>query len=531
MPVIKCNGKDYAGSDVDLKDKVVTFESGDGLEPTGPAEVPLMESGWRVKNLMRSISLAVRNTRYLLKVLGTTDISALADGTLTGAVKGLADDKLDKAGGDVGGALWLKGGSVVHTVNNPENASRAIRFATIDFLTGYGDMTLEFKVAARLSRVTATYYLNFQAGGTPSSTNLASFMYDGSSMPLRILKEADAKFGLYVICGAYATYAVTGLHNPIPASARFTFEKTVFNKTPDGTIAPTNVATVLTGDVTGTSLFDAGSGNTVIQTQRRGCIAGRASSTAPGNWHKVASIDSSTNYNDQNIVFLVGLTYAGSSASRNGVLKLHFRTSAESFADLSLVWEYADSGIDVSNFVVVGKLVDSYRFRVELYCRVLAGYETYSFDVLSETKRVDRRNDWILFDMSAGIAELPSGYTVVGSTLATVQNPVKNVASIFVASYSGASDAFSFKFAVNDPNSDHRVPVLVIIGTQIAARTTMVPLTLLGLTGKANTPQSLPEGIVSVVSEGHVVTIKSHSMRYANFMVLYDGSRSSIEKA
>lgn len=38
MPVIICNGKAYAGSEGDMKDKTVAFESGHGMDPGSPAD-------------------------------------------------------------------------------------------------------------------------------------------------------------------------------------------------------------------------------------------------------------------------------------------------------------------------------------------------------------------------------------------------------------------------------------------------------------------------------------------------------------
>lgn len=74
-----------AGGGVNSSENVVVFESGDNLSPEEPADIPLIKSGEPHKSLFGKLSNVAKNTRYLLKMLGATDISSIADGTLTGA--------------------------------------------------------------------------------------------------------------------------------------------------------------------------------------------------------------------------------------------------------------------------------------------------------------------------------------------------------------------------------------------------------------------------------------------------------------
>ena len=78
----------------DSKDNTVTFNSGDAINPTGWADVGLMESGEEHKSLWRKVSLFAKNMRYLWKLCGANDISKLGDGTLTGAISKLNTDFL-----------------------------------------------------------------------------------------------------------------------------------------------------------------------------------------------------------------------------------------------------------------------------------------------------------------------------------------------------------------------------------------------------------------------------------------------------
>lgn len=76
----------------DSKDNTVTFNSGDAINPTGWADVGLVESGEEHKSLWRKVSLFAKNMRYLWKLYGANDISKLGDGTLTGAISKLNTD-------------------------------------------------------------------------------------------------------------------------------------------------------------------------------------------------------------------------------------------------------------------------------------------------------------------------------------------------------------------------------------------------------------------------------------------------------
>lgn len=84
-----CSWKELLRSDGDTKDNIVTFHSGDMESPTGWAEIAPVESGEKHSSLWRKISLGIKNLRYLKKMLGSTDISKLGDGTITGALSAL----------------------------------------------------------------------------------------------------------------------------------------------------------------------------------------------------------------------------------------------------------------------------------------------------------------------------------------------------------------------------------------------------------------------------------------------------------
>lgn len=68
----------------DSANNTVTFTSGDSTSPTGWADIVKVASGETHASLLRKFSLAVKNLRYLYKMLGSTDISSISDGTVTG---------------------------------------------------------------------------------------------------------------------------------------------------------------------------------------------------------------------------------------------------------------------------------------------------------------------------------------------------------------------------------------------------------------------------------------------------------------
>lgn len=70
----------------DSASNTVTFTSGDSTSPTGWADIVAVASGETHASLFRKFSLAVKNLRYLYKMLGSTDISAIGDGTVTGVL-------------------------------------------------------------------------------------------------------------------------------------------------------------------------------------------------------------------------------------------------------------------------------------------------------------------------------------------------------------------------------------------------------------------------------------------------------------
>lgn len=80
----------------DTTNNIVTFTSGDSPSPTAWTNVDSLVTGEKHSSLLNKISTMIKNVRFLYKVLGTTDISTIGDGTVTGAVSTLNSSLNDK---------------------------------------------------------------------------------------------------------------------------------------------------------------------------------------------------------------------------------------------------------------------------------------------------------------------------------------------------------------------------------------------------------------------------------------------------
>lgn len=82
----------------DISENIVTFTSYDDTNPTAVTDVPEFTSG-KIKQLMSKISASIKNMRYLINLFGNIDISALGDGTVTGAISAINESKQNTVAG------------------------------------------------------------------------------------------------------------------------------------------------------------------------------------------------------------------------------------------------------------------------------------------------------------------------------------------------------------------------------------------------------------------------------------------------
>lgn len=77
-----------SGTD-DTKDNIVSFTSNDTTNPISWSDVSALTSGEKHTSIFTKISTMFKNIRYLYKLIGTTDISAIGNGTVTGGLSAL----------------------------------------------------------------------------------------------------------------------------------------------------------------------------------------------------------------------------------------------------------------------------------------------------------------------------------------------------------------------------------------------------------------------------------------------------------
>lgn len=74
------------------QDCTVNFISGDRSSPTAWEAVDVVNTGEKHSSLLNKITTMIKNVRWLYKMLGTTDISSIGGGTVTGALSKLNTD-------------------------------------------------------------------------------------------------------------------------------------------------------------------------------------------------------------------------------------------------------------------------------------------------------------------------------------------------------------------------------------------------------------------------------------------------------
>lgn len=88
---ITCENIGALSTDGDSQSNTVTFTSNDSL--TGDSTPPaLLTSGETHASILSKVSTVFKNVRWLLSKMGTTDISTLGDGTVTGALSTLSSN-------------------------------------------------------------------------------------------------------------------------------------------------------------------------------------------------------------------------------------------------------------------------------------------------------------------------------------------------------------------------------------------------------------------------------------------------------
>ena len=110
----------------DSKDNTVTFTSSDTLTPSGWTDVAVLKSGETHKSFVQKVATMIKNVRYLWKLIGSTDISEIGDGTVTGALNSLNTGTENSLEGKY--VLSRKGNTVIISLNEECTLSKGWNF-------------------------------------------------------------------------------------------------------------------------------------------------------------------------------------------------------------------------------------------------------------------------------------------------------------------------------------------------------------------------------------------------------------------
>ncbi|MCD8238878.1 MAG: hypothetical protein LUC92_06075 [Clostridiales bacterium] len=155
--------------------------------------------------------------------------------------------------------------------------------------------------------------------------------------------------------------------------------------------------------------------------------AGGASNISEDRWYKFAETTISTAYEHRTITFDVHNT-SGNMSSRIGSfgkLTAKIRLDESGITTNLLAWEYAGSGLDLSNFVLAYNK-GTVPAIVELWAKPIETNHRWVFTVVSEngTGYTPGNSNWTLYQpaVSDYESEITEGYTQVISTLETLRN-------------------------------------------------------------------------------------------------------------
>ena len=169
---------------VNSSDSVVTFDSGDSLEPVQATDVPLITSGETHKSLFHKLSTMARNVRYLLKMLGSTDISHLGNGTVTGAISAVAAD------------IPVRYKKVSGTIDSPYSTINAHRVGNLIVVTSmfwhnYTSTNTEFVISGTLDM---NSLLNTEETANSISITLQGYTLAGDSSKIDTSVDVETIF-------------------------------------------------------------------------------------------------------------------------------------------------------------------------------------------------------------------------------------------------------------------------------------------------------------------------------------------------
>lgn len=172
-----------SGTD-DTKDNIVSFTNNDTTNPTSWSDVSALTSGEKHTSIFTKISTMFKNIRYLYKLIGTTDISAIGNGTITGGLSTLNSNLDKKATGYFG--------SVVLTHCKIGYQTIVLDFSTSEKLKTF---SIESNIKTLLDVITS-----LSTGYTTLKPVVAIQSIDNENKTFTVAYSADAEFTINVHC-------------------------------------------------------------------------------------------------------------------------------------------------------------------------------------------------------------------------------------------------------------------------------------------------------------------------------------------
>lgn len=149
----------------DTAENIVSFTSTDATEPIEYTDVELLASGEKHSSLFAKISTMFKNIRYLYKMLGTTDISEIGDGTVTGGLNSINSNLIPKTdiinnltSEDKDKPLSAKQGKVLNTAVSNRLVGLESGVISINLTCGSDVFVIEAVVSASLQYKIAFWF-------------------------------------------------------------------------------------------------------------------------------------------------------------------------------------------------------------------------------------------------------------------------------------------------------------------------------------------------------------------------------------
>ncbi len=192
----------------DTKDNTITFTSSDTTTPSAWTDVAVLKSGETHKSFAQKVATMFKNLRYLWKILGSTSLTGIGDGTVTGAINAL----------NTGCATQTFPVNYTYGGSNGEanNGISTTEVAIFGRLFVRIKLPYDIKVAANNSvifklKMNSDDYLNKLL--VPGYDVETCYMYDTNNELVPVTVTANAVANNASISFAARTYTITNSHN------------------------------------------------------------------------------------------------------------------------------------------------------------------------------------------------------------------------------------------------------------------------------------------------------------------------------